>query len=131
MMKALARNPAIFGCDFIFMLITVGFLSGCSGSSDSIAAGIQESAVDSSSIVSNDSQDEISNETPITNDVITVAEVEPISEIDVEENIDVTENESLNNAPFVTDPEVQNRICLLYTSPSPRDRQKSRMPSSA
>ena len=23
------------------------------------------------------------------------------------------------------------RICLLYTSPSPRDRQKSRMPSSA
>ena len=25
----------------------------------------------------------------------------------------------------------QSRICLLYTSPSPRDRQKSRMPSSA
>ena len=25
----------------------------------------------------------------------------------------------------------QNRTCLLYTSPSPRDRQKSRMPSSA
>ena len=25
----------------------------------------------------------------------------------------------------------QNRYCLLYTSPSPRDRQKSRMPSSA
>ena len=24
-----------------------------------------------------------------------------------------------------------NRHCLLYTSPSPRDRQKSRMPSSA
>ena len=24
-----------------------------------------------------------------------------------------------------------NRCCLLYTSPSPRDRQKSRMPSSA
>ena len=23
------------------------------------------------------------------------------------------------------------RICLLYTSPSPRDREKSRMPSSA
>ena len=29
--------------------------------------------------------------------------------------------------------EIENRIgaCLLYTSPSPRDRQKSRMPSSA
>ena len=25
----------------------------------------------------------------------------------------------------------RGRICLLYTSPSPRDRQKSRMPSSA
>ena len=25
----------------------------------------------------------------------------------------------------------ENRACLLYTSPSPRDRQKSRMPSSA
>ena len=24
-----------------------------------------------------------------------------------------------------------DRACLLYTSPSPRDRQKSRMPSSA
>ena len=27
--------------------------------------------------------------------------------------------------------EVQSYTCLLYTSPSPRDRQKSRMPSSA
>ena len=26
---------------------------------------------------------------------------------------------------------VRNNYCLLYTSPSPRDRQKSRMPSSA
>ena len=25
----------------------------------------------------------------------------------------------------------QAKVCLLYTSPSPRDRQKSRMPSSA
>ena len=25
----------------------------------------------------------------------------------------------------------ENYLCLLYTSPSPRDRQKSRMPSSA
>ena len=25
----------------------------------------------------------------------------------------------------------QAQLCLLYTSPSPRDRQKSRMPSSA
>ena len=26
---------------------------------------------------------------------------------------------------------VNHEVCLLYTSPSPRDRQKSRMPSSA
>ena len=26
---------------------------------------------------------------------------------------------------------MDNNVCLLYTSPSPRDRQKSRMPSSA
>ena len=26
---------------------------------------------------------------------------------------------------------ILQQICLLYTSPSPRDRQKSRMPSSA
>ena len=29
------------------------------------------------------------------------------------------------------DPVVASIFCLLYTSPSPRDRQKSRMPSSA
>ena len=27
--------------------------------------------------------------------------------------------------------QAQARVCLLYTSPSPRDRQKSRIPSSA
>ena len=29
------------------------------------------------------------------------------------------------------DVQTQAQPCLLYTSPSPRDRQKSRMPSSA
>ena len=29
------------------------------------------------------------------------------------------------------DPDAVLALCLLYTSPSPRDRQKSRMPSSA
>ena len=27
--------------------------------------------------------------------------------------------------------QIHDELCLLYTSPSPRDRQKSRMPSSA
>ena len=29
------------------------------------------------------------------------------------------------------DSEARNYVCLLYTSPSPRDRTRSRMPSSA
>ena len=33
---------------------------------------------------------------------------------------------------IILEPEkAKDTICLLYTSPSPRDRQKSRMPSSA
>ena len=32
---------------------------------------------------------------------------------------------------FVTLTDDIGEVCLLYTSPSPRDRQKSRMPSSA
>ena len=31
----------------------------------------------------------------------------------------------------VTDPDGEKAICLLYTSPSPRDRTRYRMPSSA
>ena len=32
---------------------------------------------------------------------------------------------------WVSDEAGSHHLCLLYTSPSPRDRQKSRMPSSA
>ena len=39
--------------------------------------------------------------------------------------------QDLQKNPKLRDPESQANICLLYTSPSPRDRQKSRMPSSA
>ena len=35
------------------------------------------------------------------------------------------------NLDLDNDSEVLSINCLLYTSPSPRDRQKSRMPSSA
>ena len=34
-------------------------------------------------------------------------------------------------APVYYAKDIVDGICLLYTSPSPRDRQKSRMPSSA
>ena len=38
---------------------------------------------------------------------------------------------ALNNLLFTDYIDFHLYICLLYTSPSPRDRQKSRMPSSA
>ena len=47
-----------------------------------------------------------------------------------------TENEGENETIILpSEPrwsgDIQQYNCLLYTSPSPRDRQKSRMPSSA
>ena len=48
-----------------------------------------------------------------------------------EELIDVGETEGAEiKFDSKGEPEKQE-VCLLYTSPSPRDRQKSRMPSSA
>ena len=35
------------------------------------------------------------------------------------------------NGNIRVDGEIKGDICLLYTSPSPRDRTRSRMPSSA
>ena len=43
---------------------------------------------------------------------------------DVEKELD-------SKIPKVLNGEMEVSTCLLYTSPSPRDRQKSRMPSSA
>ena len=48
------------------------------------------------------------------------------------ENIKQYINASLKAQQELDDYECENPYtCLLYTSPSPRDRQKSRMPSSA
>ena len=58
----------------------------------------------------------------------------------VEETVAVVEKPQVKEQPVKKEGwEVKDRIyflvgnksCLLYTSPSPRDRQKSRMPSSA
>ena len=38
---------------------------------------------------------------------------------------------TLSNAAGVKVSTIEHLLCLLYTSPSPRDRQKTRMPSSA
>ena len=52
---------------------------------------------------------------------------------DIERELDNFKNKyiDLDEALLVPAPKYQNRICLLYTSPSPRDRTRSRMPSSA
>ena len=52
---------------------------------------------------------------------------------------DTLKREGIDTRNVIVDPEIRTAIgtivvsksCLLYTSPSPRDRQKSRMPSSA
>ena len=43
----------------------------------------------------------------------------------------LTEHPDLNYMMSMQESLVVYMACLLYTSPSPRDRQKSRMPSSA
>ena len=40
-------------------------------------------------------------------------------------------NQSVSPTELISDADLEGTFCLLYTSPSPRDRQKSRMPSSA
>ena len=51
----------------------------------------------------------------------------PGAEVQLEEN-KKPENETVEVQNETT---TEDNVCLLYTSPSPRDRQKSRMPSSA
>ena len=50
-------------------------------------------------------------------------------EIEALNSLDVRTNNAQEY--FETEAEALEYVCLLYTSPSPRDRQKSRMPSSA
>ena len=61
---------------------------------------------------------------------VTSGDVYLISDLDSTTNhrrLDIRYNTS-SNVIFI---DIGNGACLLYTSPSPRDRQKSRMPSSA
>ena len=47
-------------------------------------------------------------------------------------NLEISEEELKSNPIKIScDPEDLKGACLLYTSPSPRDRTRSRMPSSA
>ena len=69
--------------------------------------------------------------------VLTVMTVYPgASPATVEREVSKRIEEALNTIPGVrhissTTTEGLSMVCLLYTSPSPRDRTRSRMPSSA
>eukprot|EP00828_Plagiopyla_frontata_P015445 TRINITY_DN20040_c0_g1_i1.p1 TRINITY_DN20040_c0_g1~~TRINITY_DN20040_c0_g1_i1.p1 ORF type:complete len:129 (+),score=25.00 TRINITY_DN20040_c0_g1_i1:2-388(+) len=60
---------------------------------------------------------------------------QPISKeqnVEIESILSKIFNQNSNNKEQQQQQQLQtNKDCLLYTSPSPRDRQKSRMPSSA
>ena len=56
----------------------------------------------------------------------------------LEEEIEISDDFGVNLAEYLTESELTQisgdligEFCLLYTSPSPRDRTRSRMPSSA
>ena len=61
--------------------------------------------------------------------------IEQIKSIDGVKNAYTTQDENKNNVTIkviTNNPDdILPEVCLLYTSPSPRDRQRSRMPSSA
>ena len=52
------------------------------------------------------------------------------NQLDPNYNLDVSGNINCNNF-YIDGVDISNSICLLYTSPSPRDLSTSRMPSSA
>ena len=59
--------------------------------------------------------------------------IKPIAEelgVETLVECDVSSDDSIDKA-FLEIKKKWGKVCLLYTSPSPRDRQKSRMPSSA
>ena len=67
---------------------------------------------------------------PTYSDPMMMAEGGEVFEVDDDPEF-MAESSMAMKSP-VTDPNADLRkTCLLYTSPSPRDRQKSRMPSSA
>ena len=47
------------------------------------------------------------------------------------EKINIKVGDKVNKGDLILSLNAESATCLLYTSPSPRDRQKSRMPSSA
>ena len=65
--------------------------------------------------------------------ILSLSEVTLVSDEGIALSVKTEDSEIIEPIPTETeDSEKAESIpCLLYTSPSPRDRQKSRMPSSA
>ena len=73
-----------------------------------------------------------------TGDGTTSSNADPLKKIDVKNRVidrlfggSTVDIRPQGNIDLTFGGDYQRRDCLLYTSPSPRDRQKSRMPSSA
>src|SRR5674476_1002950 len=54
-----------------------------------------------------------------------------LADVTIDSNGHIIKGREENNDMYAAIDLVMDKICLLYTSPSPRDRQKTRMPSSA
>ena len=50
---------------------------------------------------------------------------------DAEKLVEVIDKKNLSDVQVISVSILGHKACLLYTSPSPRDRTRSRMPSSA
>ena len=76
-------------------------------------------------------------------DINTIVVTQEVALAPEKETLEVTEEPEKETQEVTLEPEKETQevalepeketqeVCLLYTSPSPRDRQKSRMPSSA
>ena len=74
----------------------------------------------------------LTEQTPLWDEAISNMLVEEQQILDAPLNLEKLQELAVSHAIRLGDIiETLFLICLLYTSPSPRDRQKSRMPSSA
>ena len=65
------------------------------------------------------------------NDFLTFKSLSTYEDIDIVSKLAFSGNSTASASNFLLFDSNSTNSCLLYTSPSPRDRQKSRMPSSA
>ena len=75
---------------------------------------------------------DLAEENGITLDIVQFSDYPPVNEALAQGELDLNKFQHiLYLAKYNANSGNDLKVCLLYTSPSPRDRQKSRMPSSA